>query len=81
MPEQPPITIRTLGDLRANGMGLSAYCAACHHHRALNLDDLIGKLGEDFVYVGSDLNRRLRCTECDEKARGWCAVSHQISAK
>ena len=62
-----PISIRTLGNLVEYDMGIVARCEACGHRRALNMDDLITRLGADFVYVNSDLDKWLRCTECDEK--------------
>ena len=37
------------------------------YKRALNMDDLIKRLGADLVHVGSDIAARLRCIECDEK--------------
>jgi hypothetical protein len=59
------LTIKTLGDLRDHRMVLNATCNACGHRRDLNTDDLIKKLGADWVYVGSSLDKHLRCTECD----------------
>jgi len=50
--------VRTLGDLRAHGMALNARCSACGHRRDLNTDDLIKKLGADWVFTGDALDRR-----------------------
>jgi hypothetical protein len=61
------IAVRTLGELVAHNMGLTAYCNACGHRRHLNIDDLIKRLGADFDFIGKTLDPRLRCTECDEK--------------
>jgi len=57
--------IQTLGDLRAHRMALNARCNACGHRRDLNTDDLIKRLGADWVFIGDALDKALRCTECD----------------
>jgi hypothetical protein len=65
---QQPIRIETLGDLAAHGYGLNAMCERCRHRADLDMRALIGKLGVGFRYVGHDLDRRLCCGRCGEKA-------------
>jgi DNA-directed RNA polymerase subunit RPC12/RpoP len=57
--------VKTLGDLKAHRMALNARCTACGHRRDLNTDDLIKRLGADWVFIGKALDKALRCTECD----------------
>jgi len=71
--EQRAIRIETLGDLVAHGYGLNAMCERCRHRADLDMHAHIAKLGERFRYVGNDLDRRLCCSRCGEKA-----VSTQI---
>jgi hypothetical protein len=62
--------IETLGDLKRNGMGLYAHCAAPNvgHGSQLDLEALIGRLGEDHVYID---DRRLAsvlvCSKCGHR--------------
>jgi len=65
---QQPIRIETLGDLAAHDYGLNAMCDRCRHRADLDMQGLIAKLGATFRYVGHDLDRRLCCGPCGEKA-------------
>jgi len=71
--QQRAICIETLGDLVAHGYGLNALCERCRHRPDLDMQALIAKLGASFRYVENDLDRRLCCSRCGEKA-----VSTQI---
>lgn len=59
-------TVSTLGDLRDYGMGLFANCTAqfAGHGSQLNLDELIEKYGEDYVFINE--TRIARACKC------WC---------
>lgn len=62
--------VETLGDLRASGMGLYAHCTAPHagHGSLLDLDALIRRLGEDFVYINDkSIGRAAVCKRCGHK--------------
>lgn len=53
-------------------MSLSAHCArpggACGHHRGIDLDDLIAKLGEDYVYINDKrIGAMMVCQACGYK--------------
>ena len=60
-------TVETLGDLRDHGMGLYAACAAPNvgHGAKLDLDVLIEKFGEDYVYINDKrIGAACRCKQC-----------------
>src|SRR5262245_41510428 len=47
----------------------STQCARkCWHRADLDMDALIARFGAGFRHVGPELDRRLRCAECDGKA-------------
>lgn len=59
--------VETLGDLRAEGMGLYAHCDAqgVGHGRQIDLDKLIQIFGEDYVYIQDrEIGRRAVCVHC-----------------
>jgi hypothetical protein len=62
--EKQAIVIETLGALVAHDYGMNATCEKCRHRVDLDLQALIDKLGEGFIYVGRTLNGRLVCTAC-----------------
>jgi len=68
MQQQRPIRIETLGDLVAHDYGLNAMCERCRHRADPDMQWLVAKLGEGFRYVGRELDRRLCCGRCGEKA-------------
>jgi hypothetical protein len=57
-----PIRIETLGDLVAHDYILNAMCERCRHRVDLDMQALIDKLGEGFIYVGRTLDGRLVCS-------------------
>jgi hypothetical protein len=59
-----PIRIETLGDLVAHDYVLNAMCERCRHRVDLDMQALIDKLGEGFIYVGRALDGRLVCSRC-----------------
>jgi hypothetical protein len=70
-----PIRIETLGDLVSHGYVLCAMCERCRHRRNLDMQALIDKLGEGFIYVGRTLDGWLVCGQC-----GAHDVSCQVHA-
>jgi hypothetical protein len=38
----------TLGDIRAYGVDVFAWCNRCHHHAVLSIEVLIAQLGRSF---------------------------------
>lgn len=63
-----PLSLATLGDLRAQDYRVTAYCGGCRHARTLDLDALIDRLGEDCPYTDPAAFRgRLRCAECGSR--------------
>jgi hypothetical protein len=64
-----PIRIETLGDLVAHDYILNAMCERCRHRIDLDMQALIDKLGEGFIYVGRTLDGRPVYSRCG--ARAW----------
>lgn len=63
-------TVETLGDLKTSGMGLYAHCTAPNagHGSPLDLDELIRRLGESFVYINdTTIGRAAVCKRCGHK--------------
>ncbi|RWC58881.1 hypothetical protein [Mesorhizobium sp.] len=59
--------VDTLGDLRDHGMGLRGHCRApnASHSRILDLGKLIGRFGEDYVFINDEeIGRQFVCSEC-----------------
>lgn len=65
----------TLGSLKAHGGGLRFNCAApnlvCGYGSDDVLDALIEKLGEGFVYIGSDIGSKMKCSRCGQTANPY----------
>lgn len=63
--------IDTLGALRRDNYSVTAYCEAqdCRHSSAIDLDELIDRLGADFVAIGDPqpLVAKMRCAKCGGK--------------
>lgn len=53
--------IETVGDLKRRGLGVTGHCRA-HGQRDVDLDQVIAKVGADWVYIG----RRwpIKCAVC-----------------
>lgn len=63
-----PVTVDTLGKVKALGGGLSVNCSACNKHTMLNMDILIEQLGEDHGSMDADLRPYFFCK--DRRAAG-----------
>ena len=58
------ISLRTLGDLKQAGYRLYGNCY-CGRSRELDLDMLIERYGEDYVFINEHrIQRSLKCTSC-----------------
>ena len=62
--------VETLGDLRRHRMGLVGHCDHfdCSNSVVLDLDALIDRLGENFVFINDvRIGASLRCKQCGRK--------------
>lgn len=59
-----PLTVDTLGKVKALGGGISITCNICHKYSLLDLDKLIEKLGEDHGCMDWDLRPLFHCQRC-----------------
>ena len=64
-----PMTLDTLGKLKAIGTGLSINCNICNKHTMLDMDKLIERLGEDHGCMDWDLRPRFHCERCRAEGR------------
>ncbi|MHA7774481.1 hypothetical protein [Roseibium sp. M-1] len=61
-------TLTTLGDLKSAGYQLCGHCY-CGHADILDLDLLIERFGEDYVFINeTPILRALRCSVCRRPA-------------
>lgn len=64
-----PLTIDTIGKLKATGGGLSVHCSTCNKHSVLDMDRLIERLGEDHGCMHDDLFPLFFCQRCRDAGR------------
>lgn len=64
-----PLTLDTLGKLKAVGTRISINCNICHKHTMLDMDKLIEWLGEDHGCMDWDLRPRFHCERCRAEGR------------
>ncbi|RMX61768.1 hypothetical protein [Roseibium alexandrii] len=65
-----PISLSTLGDLKAAGYGVVGNCTAanCGRGRRLDLQALFDQFGADFVVVNENrIAAALRCDQCGHR--------------
>lgn len=62
----------TLGYLIDNGYRVVMHCTetGCSYWKWLNLDKLVGRLGQDHGCLHADLAPQLWCLRCDSRAVG-----------
>lgn len=64
-----PLTVDTLGKVKALGTRISINCNICHKHTMLDMDKLIERLGEDHGCMDWDLRPRFHCERCRAEGR------------
>lgn len=87
MQKHTPLTLSTLGELKAAGYRIVGHCSHpyCGVGRALDLDDLIERLGPEYVVINETriarnyLCRASRCENAQRSRRGGSITLHPPS--
>lgn len=64
-----PLTVDTLGKVRALKGSISVNCLTCNKHTMLDMDKLIERLGEDHGCMDADLRPYFHCKDCRAAGR------------
>lgn len=63
--ESNSLTPETLGGLKARGVNLWCWCDACSYNKTIEIDWIIGRLGETFPVPS--VASRMKCSNCKSR--------------